>query len=163
MPQTLVWFLGGEDPLEKGWLPTVVNLGFPCGSAGKERVALQCGRSGFNPWIGKISWRTERLPTPVFWCGEFHGLYNPWGHKELDTTEWLHFHFSLSVLQNKSNYLVSQIIFRQKSNFLVELLLEEGSHPCPFSAECRRGAWGLFTTTDIPRQQEGKTPGSVFL
>ena len=31
----------------------------------------------------------ERLPTPVFWPSEFHGLYNPWGHKELDTTERL--------------------------------------------------------------------------
>ena len=24
---------------------------------------------------GKIPWRRERLPTPVFWPGEFHGLY----------------------------------------------------------------------------------------
>ena len=38
-----------------------------------------------DPWVG----RRERLPTPVFWPGEFHGLYNPWSHKELDTTEWL--------------------------------------------------------------------------
>ena len=22
---------------------------------------------------------------PVFWPGEFHGQYGPWGHKELDT------------------------------------------------------------------------------
>ena len=29
----------------------------------------------------------ERLPTPVFWPGEFHGLYSPRGHKESDTTE----------------------------------------------------------------------------
>ena len=34
-----------------------------------------------------IPWRKERLPTPVFWPGEFHGLCIPWGHKELDTTE----------------------------------------------------------------------------
>ena len=40
-------------------------------------------------WVGKISWRRERLPTPRFWPGEFHGLYSPWGHKESDTTEWL--------------------------------------------------------------------------
>ena len=26
---------------------------------------------------------------PVFWPGEFHGLYSPWGHKESDTTEQL--------------------------------------------------------------------------
>jgi len=30
---------------------------------------------GFNPWIGKIPWRREWLTTPVFWPGEFHGLY----------------------------------------------------------------------------------------
>ena len=28
-----------------------------------------------------------RLPTPVFWPKEFHGLYSPWGHKESDKTE----------------------------------------------------------------------------
>ena len=40
-------------------------------------------------WVGKIPWRRERLPTPVFWPGEFHGPYSPWGCKELDTTERL--------------------------------------------------------------------------
>ena len=25
--------------------------------------------AGFNPWIGKIPWRRERLTTPVFWLG----------------------------------------------------------------------------------------------
>ena len=35
---------------------------------------LQCGRPGFNLWVGKIPWRRERLPTPVFWPGEFHGV-----------------------------------------------------------------------------------------
>ena len=32
---------------------------------------------------------TNTPPTPVSWPGEFHGLYSPWGHKELDTTERL--------------------------------------------------------------------------
>ena len=31
----------------------------------------------------------ERLPTPVSRPGAFHGLYSPWSHKELDTTERL--------------------------------------------------------------------------
>ena len=35
------------------------------------RICLQCGRSRFNPWIGKIPWKRERLPTPVFWPREF--------------------------------------------------------------------------------------------
>ena len=34
-------------------------------------------------------WRREQLPTPVFWPGEFHGLYSPRGHKESNMTEWL--------------------------------------------------------------------------
>ena len=45
-----------------------------------------------NPWIGKIPWRREWLPTPVFFPGEFHGQrrlagYSPWSSKETDTTE----------------------------------------------------------------------------
>ena len=38
-------------------------------------------------------WGRERLPTPVFWPEEFHGLYSPWGRKESDTTERLSLHF----------------------------------------------------------------------
>ena len=36
MQETLVQFLGWEDPLEKGSLPSPVFLGFPGGSAGKD-------------------------------------------------------------------------------------------------------------------------------
>ena len=49
---------------------------------------------GFDPWVGKVPWRRERLSTPVFWPGEFHGLYSPWGGKESDTTDF-HFHPAL--------------------------------------------------------------------
>ena len=42
-----------------------------------------------DSWVGKIPWRRDRLPTPVFWPGEFHALYSPWGHKESDVTEQL--------------------------------------------------------------------------
>ena len=30
----------------------------------------------FDPWVEKIPWRREKLPTPVFWPGEVHGLYS---------------------------------------------------------------------------------------
>ena len=50
---------------------------------------------GLDPWVGKIPWSKEGLLTPVFWPGEFHGLYSPWGHQPSDTTEQL----SLSALQ----------------------------------------------------------------
>ena len=49
-------------------------------------------RCGFNPWVGKIPWRRERLPTPVFLPEEFHGQrslvgYSPHGGRKSDTTE----------------------------------------------------------------------------
>ena len=62
--------------------------GFPGGSAGKES-ACNVERPGFNPWVGKMPWRRERLSTSAFWPGEFHGLYSPWGCKELDTSDLL--------------------------------------------------------------------------
>ena len=64
---------------------------FPNGSACQE-PACQCRRPRSDPWIGKIPWRRNRLPTPVFSPGESHGQrspvgYRPWGHRELDMTE----------------------------------------------------------------------------
>ena len=48
-------------------------------------------------------WRRQCHPTPVLLPGKSHGWRSlvgcsPWGHKELDMTEQLHFHFSLSCL-----------------------------------------------------------------
>ena len=43
----------------------------------------------FDPWVGKIPWRRERLPTLAFWPGEFHGLYSSWGRQESNKTERL--------------------------------------------------------------------------
>ena len=50
-----------------------IVMGFPCGSAGKESPC-NAGDLGSIPGVGKIPWRRERLPTLVFWPGEFHGL-----------------------------------------------------------------------------------------
>ena len=52
----------------------------------------------FDPWVGKILWRRERLPTPVFWPREFHGLSSPQGGKESETTERLSLHFTLMFI-----------------------------------------------------------------
>ena len=62
-------------------IPTPVFLGFPGGSAGEESTY----NAGDLAW--EDPWKRERLPTPIFWPGEFHGLYSPWGHEELDMTE----------------------------------------------------------------------------
>ena len=60
-------------------------------------VCLQCGGPSFNPWVRKIPWRRKWQPTPVLLPGIFHGQrslvgYSPWGRKESDMTERLHFH-----------------------------------------------------------------------
>ena len=102
MQETPVQFLGQEDPLEKDRLPTPVILGFPCGSAGKES-AHNAGRPGFNPWVGKIPWRRERLPTAVFWPGEFHGLYSQSMGSQRVGHNWVTFTF-MKNQENKTHF-----------------------------------------------------------
>ena len=63
----------------------------------------------FEPWIGKIPWRREWLPIPVFLLGEVHGQrglegYITWSHKESDITEGLtHTHTHMHVLIKEKN------------------------------------------------------------
>ena len=40
----------------------------------KNPPAMQ--ETQFDSWVRKILWRRDRLPTPVFWPGEFHGPYS---------------------------------------------------------------------------------------
>ena len=55
--------------------------------------------------LGRFPWRREWLPTAVFWPGEFHGQYSPWGRKELDMTERLSLSLSYHLL-NFSSYII---------------------------------------------------------
>ena len=70
----------------------ILFKGFSYSSVGKES-AYNAGVPQFDSWVGKIHWRRDRLPTPVFWPGEFRRLYSSWGRKESDTTERLSLHF----------------------------------------------------------------------
>ena len=50
-------------------------------------------------WVWSLGWedpleKGTALPTPVFWPGEFHGLYSPWGCKVSDMPEWLSLHLA---------------------------------------------------------------------
>ena len=67
-------------PLQYSWASLVAQL---------VRIHLQCRRPGSNPWVGKMPWRMERLPTPVFWPRKFHGLCIVHGVTESDMTERL--------------------------------------------------------------------------
>ena len=69
---------------------------FPDGPVAKTPLSQYKG-PGFNLW------RRQWLPTPVLLPGKSHGRRSlvgcsPWGREEWDTTERLHFHFSLSCI-----------------------------------------------------------------
>ena len=72
----------------------VKNL--PANAGGTRDVCL-------IPGGRKIFWSRKWQPPPVFLPGKSHGRrspvgYSPWGRKESDMTERLHFHFSLSSI-----------------------------------------------------------------
>ena len=77
---------GSWEILEASTLPA----GFPSGSDGKKKICLQCRDPG-DPWVGKMPWRREWQPTPVFLPGESHGQRSCWATVQRvagsDTTE----------------------------------------------------------------------------
>ena len=82
------------------------GYGFPSVSGGKAS-AHNAGRPGFDPRVGKIPWRRKWQPTPVPLPGKADGQrslvsYSPWGCKELDMTEQIHF-TSLQIQDSKQN------------------------------------------------------------
>ena len=103
MQETPVKFLGRKIHWRRHQLPTLVFLGFPVAQLVKNLPAM------WETWVQSLGWEDplekEKATTPVFWPEEFHGLYSPWGHKELDTTERLSL-FTI-FMQNKH-------LFRQK-------------------------------------------------
>ena len=95
---------------------------FPGGSVVKE-PACQSRRCTWNSCIWKIPWRKKCQLTPVFLPGESHGQrslvgYNPWGCKELGTTEHTHTH--THITQNLSSQPFLSVTF---SNVKVFALL----------------------------------------
>ena len=75
-----------------------------------------------------FSWRRQRHPTPAFLPGKSHGQgslvgYSPWGWKESDTTEQLHFHFILLRVYSES--IKPACI---DSKFLMVLFSGDGEH-----------------------------------
>ena len=90
----------------------------------------------FNPWVRKIPWRKEWLPSPVFLPGELHGQwslasYSPMGCKELDTAEWLtqlrQWRICLQCRKPGFNPWVGKIPWRRKCNPLQYSCLENST------------------------------------
>ena len=72
MQETLVRFLGREDPWRKDRLPTPVFLGFPWGSAGKESTC-DMGDLGSIPGLGRFPGEGKGYPL------QYSGLENSMG------------------------------------------------------------------------------------
>ena len=75
------------------------------GDDDSETWGMLCALSHHTHHITVLpsSWRRQWPPTPVLLLGKSHGQRSlvgcsPWGRKESDTTERLHFHFSLSCV-----------------------------------------------------------------
>ena len=86
--------------------------------------------SGINPLPSTVSNDRRRHwhPTPVLLPGKSHGWRSlvgcsPWGRKESDTTERLHFHFSLSCI---GGIQVASCVGPGKSNLPFELRRQAG-------------------------------------
>ena len=97
--------------------------GSPWSAVVKNLPAAQ--ETGFSPWVGKIPWKREWQPTPVFLLGESHKPRSlvgcsPWGCKELDMTEqlthstgekWREFPGQLSNSRSESHLQVEVVLF----------------------------------------------------
>ena len=73
-------------PLQYSWASLVAQL--------VKNLTAMWETWGFHPWVEKISWIREKLPTSVSWPGEFHELCSPWGHSRIRLSN-----FHLLVLQ----------------------------------------------------------------
>ena len=60
------------------------TTGLISGGSDSKVSACNAGDPGFNPWVGKIPWRRERLPAPVFLPGESHGQRSLAGYRPCD-------------------------------------------------------------------------------
>ena len=96
--ETLVRFLGREDPLEKGQATHSSILGLPWWHSGKESACNMGDSPGSIPGLGRSRGDGNSYSLQYSCLENTHGQrslaeYSPWGRKEPDMTERL----SLSV------------------------------------------------------------------
>ena len=79
----------------------LIAMGFPHGSAGKESTC-NAGDLGSIPGLGRSPGEGLRLPTVVFWPGEFHELYIVHGvAKSRTSLSDFHFLYFISFSESK--------------------------------------------------------------
>ena len=129
---------------------------FPDSSAGKE-FACNAGDLGLIPGSGRSTGGWIGYPLQSSGLeNSMHCIIHVVTKSRTRLSDFT-FTFHFQFCKTKVIILFLKSFSVTAVSFLVELLLEEGSHPCP-----RHGVQGLFTT-HIPRQQGGKKPWSLFL
>ena len=108
MRETLVRFLGREDPLEKGQATHSSVLRLPLW-LNRYRICLQCERPGFDAWV-------------VFWPGEFHG--QPMRLQTAGQTQQLSFSLTspqllYNIKKKKKNFETSLDTFKKLLKFII--------------------------------------------
>ena len=68
-------------------------------------------------------WRRERLPTPVFWPGEFHGLYRTIQYMCVCVCVCVCIYIYIFFLQHKTKLIFCQQVYRSVSDFLKHLTM----------------------------------------
>ena len=129
----------------KDRVPTPVFLGFPSGSDGKES-ACNVGDLGLIPRLGRSpggGWQ----PTPGFLPGESPWTevlagYSPWGHKELDMTEWLSPYTYILWFYVNWNHTISTFIVW----FLSSSIIKSHSYCCMYPLIFH---WVVFYCMDL--------------
>ena len=73
----------------------------------------------FDPWVGKIPWRSARQPTPVLLPGESHGQRSLEGYRQQDCKE----SYTTEHAQEEGEVLApSHDILLGKSHIYINLL-----------------------------------------
>ena len=109
------------------------NLGFPGGSDGKVS-AHNAGDPGSIPWLGRSPREGNGNPLQ-YSCLENSmdggAWWGPWGRKELDTTEQLHFHFHMTQsLMPEINW---SVLWRLTRSFRINIKKKKiKGKRCPF-------------------------------
>ena len=88
------------------------GIGYPLQYSWASLVAHKNLPAMWETWVQSLGWEDPldkgKAITPVFWPGEFHGLYSPWGSQRVIYDKWLSLTHSLGEWLRAS--LIAQVV-----------------------------------------------------
>ena len=157
MQETLVWFLGQEDPCRRDRLPTPVFLGFPGGAAGKES-AHNVGDLGSIPGMGRSPGKGKG------YLIQYSGLENSMDYIVHGVTKsghnWATFIFTFFMADQSSQtfHTTLNLLAPFSLECLCLTLLHQSDSVCPFrptfnlsTLPWAPGGWSIWVTVRVLR------------